>query len=84
MDIKLTNIETGYAEVCRANGRRIGTVTRDAFSGSSRSNEFWVARSGRTTLGSGHTTRAEAIAAVVANAEARDAAFAAFKTGYAS
>jgi hypothetical protein len=45
--------------------------------------EFWVARSGRTTLGHGHTTRAQAIAAVVANAEAHDAAVAAFKTRHA-
>jgi hypothetical protein len=85
MDTKLTNVETGYAEVRRADtGRRIGTVMRDPFSGSSRSNEFWVARSGRTTLGHGHTTRAQAIAAVVANAEAHDAAVAAFKTRHAS
>jgi|tagenome__1003787_1003787.scaffolds.fasta_scaffold20977010_4 hypothetical protein len=77
METKLTNIETGYAEVCRANGRRIGTVTRDFMT------EFWVARSGRTTLGHGHTTRAQAIAAVVANAEAHDAAVAAFKTRHA-
>jgi hypothetical protein len=76
---RLANVETGYADVVRADtGRRIGTVARDFMSGSSRSTELWVARSGRTVIGSGHTTRAAAVAALVAHTEARAAATAAF------
>jgi hypothetical protein len=79
LNTKLARVETGFAEVLRADtNRRIGTVTRDFMSGSSRSNEFWVARSGRQTIGDGHTTRGEAIAALVAHVENQEAARVAF------
>jgi hypothetical protein len=62
---KLANVETGYAEVRRADtNRRIGTVTRDFMT------DFWVARIGRDTVGSGHVTRSEAVAALARRVEA--------------
>jgi hypothetical protein len=80
---KLTNVETGYAVVVNADtNRRIGTVARDFMSGSSRSTEMWVASAGRFFKSTGHTTRTEAVNALVAHLEAKAAERAAFIARY--
>jgi hypothetical protein len=75
-NISLRNVEAGYAEVLNANGRRIGTVSSEK-SGSTRTGVTWYAYRGKTRVGYGYT-RAEAIAALVADVEKTEAARANF------
>lgn len=83
MQVKLTNVEAGFARVRRASDNRTLGFVSESKEGSTRTGTMWTARFGPSVGGSIEIamkhTRAEAVNALVAYRVEQDASFAAAK-----